>query len=198
MFCTAFHHLKVLSAPKVLAERLRSCTEPPSVSKGQESKNGYLKPAKEEGLENTICCQMGPPKEYIVWGGLKRESPSMSSVQVCCADFPWENLLWGTQLRDSPRGHTFRSTTMVTQRPHFPPPAQSRTLLKGSVCLGAPQWPHWDLLTLCCSLVYFLPNPPFPLFFHSCQTYSMVWGLPLRLLLPSPSQAFLPINLWHV
>jgi len=65
MFCTAFH-LEVLSASKVLAERLRSCTELPSVSKGQEDTNGYLRPAKEEGLENTICFQMGPPKDYIV------------------------------------------------------------------------------------------------------------------------------------
>lgn len=65
MFCTAFHHLEVLSAP-VLAERLGSCVETPSVSKGQESKNGYLRPAKEEGLENTTCYQMGPPKEYMV------------------------------------------------------------------------------------------------------------------------------------
>ena len=61
MFCMAFN-LEVLSASKVMAERLMSCTELPSISKGQEDTNGYLRPDKE-GLENTISFQLGSPKE---------------------------------------------------------------------------------------------------------------------------------------
>lgn len=72
-----------------------------------------------------------------------------------------------------------------------------------------PSWSNWvklgiklsqAFLELCSSLRLFLLNLPsfFP-FFHRCQTYIMVWNLPLLLLLPPlyPSQMFPSINLLH-
>lgn len=56
--------LEAFSASKVMAEKLKSCAELPSVSKGWGHKNRYLRAAKKGGPGKHLIFQVGPPKEY--------------------------------------------------------------------------------------------------------------------------------------